>query len=94
MPFPRQDPKPFVQERIERIRDGQKGCYGLYGGGEWIYIGSGDIKQRLLDHVRGDNPCLSRQRPTHWVDVVTADYKEREKRLIREYNPVCNQRVG
>lgn len=94
MPFPQQTPRLFTKENIEALTRGQIGCYGLYREGRWIYIGKGDIRQRLLDHLSGDNPCINHQRPTHWVDVVTANCDEVEKRLIVECQPTCNLRVG
>lgn len=94
MPFPKQEPRTFVRSNIEAITPGQNGCYGLFREGQWIYIGKGDIRARLLDHFNEGNPCITRQRPTHWVDWVTANYDEEEKRLIKEYQPVCNLKVG
>ena len=94
MPFPAQMPKPFNRRNIE-TRKPQLGCYGLYvNQGNWVYVGKGDIRQRLLDHLNGDNACINQSRPTHWVDVVTADADNEEKRLIRELRPVCNKHVG
>ena len=95
MPFPKQDPKPFIRERILSIAGNPDGCYGLYvSGREWVYVGSGDIKARLLAHLNGDNPCITNHQPTHWVDVVTGSYIETEKALILEFNPTCNKRIG
>lgn len=95
MPFPSQSARAFTQENVEAIKPGQMGCYGLYrAGGAWVYVGKGDIRARLLRHLNGDNPCITREKPTHWVDVVTSDMDEMEKRLIRELNPICNKRVG
>jgi len=94
MSFPNQTPKLFTKRNIEAITPGQSGCYGLYRTERWIYIGKGDIRQRLLDHFNGDNECITSQQPTHWVDVVTPNMDSMEKLLIREYNPVCNKRVG
>ena len=42
-------------------------------------MGRGDIRQRLLDHINGDNPCITRNAPTHWVDEVTSNAEAREK---------------
>ena len=94
MPFPSQTPRTFTQANVEAINPGQKGCYGLFRDGVWVYVGKGDIRTRLLQHLNGDNPCIIRQKPTHWVDVVTTDMDEMEKRLIRECDPICNKRVG
>ena len=94
MPFPEQQPRVFTRANVETIQPGQLGCYGLFKPGEWIYVGKGDIRQRLLDHLNGDNPCINRRGPTHWVDEVTKNYNDREKQLILELDPVCNRRVG
>jgi hypothetical protein len=95
MPFPQQTARPFTRNAIEAITPGQMGCYGLFvNGGPWVYIGKGDIRRRLLDHLNGDNPCITRNRPTHFCDAVTADLDEEEKRLILEYPSTCNKKVG
>jgi excinuclease UvrABC nuclease subunit len=79
---------------IESLNPNQSGCYGIFNQRQCIYIGKGDIRTRLLAHYNGDNPCITRNGPTYWRDVVTADMDNEEKRLILEYRPVCNQRVG
>jgi hypothetical protein len=94
MPFPQQTPREFTKAGIEALNPGQMGCYGLFKTGTWIYVGKGDIRQRLLDHLNGDNPCITRQSPTHFVSEVTRDYDNREKQLIAELDPICNKRVG
>jgi hypothetical protein len=94
MPFPPQSPRVFTRANIEAIHPGQMGCYGLFKNGVWVYVGKGDIRSRLLDHYNGGNPCITRSGPTHFVTVVTPYMDSVEKALIRELNPVCNQRVG
>ena len=101
MPFPEQEPRAFDRQSIESISPRQLGCYGIFrhGGGllalrEWIYVGKGDIRNNMLAHLGGDNPRITRERPTHWVSVVTADMDAEEKRLIVELNPIANQRIG
>ncbi len=94
MPFPEQSPRAFTRANIEALRPGQNGCYGLFRPGEWIYVGKGHIRQRLLDHFNGDNTCITAKQPTSWVDVVTENYDELESKLIRELSPTCNKRVG
>lgn len=94
MPFPQQTPRAFTRANIEAINPNQNGCYGLYRQGVWIYVGKGDIRARLLDHLNGGNPCITKEKPTHFVDVVTADMDNTEKRLILELKPICNQKVG
>jgi len=94
MPFPQQEPRLYTRADVEALSPGQLGVYGLYRAGLWVYVGNGDIRQRLLDHLNGDNPCISASGPTHWVSAVTSAYDQLERQLILELSPVCNQRVG
>lgn len=94
MPFPNQTPNPFTRAGIEVLTPGQMGCYGLFNAGGWIYVGRGDIRQRLLAHLEGDNTLIILRQPTHWVAAVTASHVEMEKALIVECQPACNQKVG
>ena len=84
----------FTRENIEALNTDQIGVYGLFRENHWIYIGRGDIRARLLAHFNGDNSCITREGPTHWLDVVISDDVDEEKRLILEFNPVCNKKVG
>jgi len=94
MPFSTQNPRPFNKTTVETLNPNQMGVYGIYRQGQWIYVGKGDIRKRLLDHLIGDNPCILKENPTHWVDEVTANMDAREQQLILELNPVCNKKVG
>ena len=94
MAFVPQKPRLFTKQSIEVLNVGQIGVYGLFRQGLWVYVGKGDIKQRLLDHLNGDNPLISRAQPTHWVgELVVGDPSFREKELILEFLPICNQKV-
>lgn len=94
MPFSQQTSRAFYRTEIESLKKNQNGVYGLFKEGVWVYVGKGDIRQRLLDHLNGDSPCISREAPTHWVGEVTDDMDTRERQLIAELRPVCNQRLG
>lgn len=95
MPFPTQNPIPFNQQEVQRLVDGNRGCYGLFRQGVWVYVGRADnIRKRLLEHLTGNNACIVNERPTHFVTVVTNDELNEEKRLIVELQPRCNQKVG
>ncbi len=96
MPFPEQTPRAFDRAGIEGLKPDQIGCYGLYLESTWVYVGRGDIRDRLLAHFNGDNPCITREGPTHFVTVVTTILTDeaRERELITELNPICNRRVG
>ena len=95
MPFPKQDPRAFTREGIEWLAPGQRGCYGIFRHGVWIYVGkTGDLRGRLLQHLAGDNPRITREYPTHFVTMLTPDDEVAEKWLIRELDPVANRQVG
>ena len=82
------------KEDVQRLADGQIGVYGVLRNEQWIYVGRGDIKQRLLAHLNGDNPCILKENPTHFVAELAQYPEKRERELIIELAPVCNQRVG
>lgn len=97
MPFIEQTPRLFTLENVKMINPGQFGVYGLFKEGVWIYVGKGDIRKRLLEHLNGDNPCITKTQPTHWVDeVIKGDPSLREKQLIAELSSqlICNERLG
>jgi hypothetical protein len=100
MPFIEQTPRPFTHSDISSLNPNQRGVYGILRNPNvptWIYVGQGDLRDRLLAHLNGtdDNPCILRERPTHWVgEVKVLDLDERERQLILELNPICNRKVG
>ena len=94
MAFVEQTPRAFTREDILALNAAQHGVYGLFRANQWIYVGKGDIRQRLLDHLNGDNVCITRSNPTHWVGEVTTNADSRERDLIVELGPLCNQRIG
>ena len=99
MPFPKQEPREFTQAGIEALDPSQKGCYGVFQqtqqGRAWIYVGkTDDLRKRLLEHFGGDNACINKYTPTHFVGTVTDDNEAQEKALIVELDPECNKRVG
>ncbi|MGH7161894.1 MAG: hypothetical protein ACREID_00305 [Planctomycetota bacterium] len=90
MPFPPQTPMPFRREIVEEIDEGQLGCYGLLRGETYVFIGKGDIRARLLAHLGGDEACVTRERPTRWVGVVTPRADDLLPELVRDHAPLCN----
>lgn len=100
MSFAAQKARPFTKESILLLEEGQYGCYGIFRAEEtgfieeWIYVGKGDIRDRMLRHFNGDNACILKGNPTHFVGEVTGDSNIREKQLIDELKPSCNQMVG
>jgi hypothetical protein len=94
MPFDNDKPWSFDRQAIESFHAGQTGVYAIYNARTWIYIGRGDIRQRLLDHLNGDIPPINASSPTHFRAEVTGDSIKREQQLLREYSPACNPRLG
>lgn len=90
MPFLKQEPRVFNKQDVSSLKDNQYGVYGIFKPGQWVYVGKGDMKERLLAHLGGDNPCILSAKPTLWVGEVTKNADAREKELIRELNPSCN----
>jgi len=52
-----------------------------------------DIQKRLLEHIRGDNPCITERQPTAFIfELADADHRvARRNELIGEYDPTCNK---
>jgi hypothetical protein len=94
VPFNDGNAKPFNRPTIMLLAPNQTGCYGLFNLTGCVYVGRGDIRQRLLDHLNGDNSCITRHNPTYWLHEVTWNDEARERQLILEYQPTCNLRVG
>lgn len=86
--------RPYTKADVTSLSENQKGVYGLFRQGAWVYIGRGDLRERLLSHLNGDNSCITHERPTRWKGWVTADHVQQEKNLIVEYDPICNKKVG
>ena len=94
MAFIEQEARLFMRSAIEALNPDQIGVYGIYKQDQWIYVGRGDIRDRLLDHLNGGNSCITRNNPTHFLTEVTANHVARERELILELNPVCSQKAG
>jgi len=86
--------RPYTREHVESLNPNQVGVYGIFSNGRCIYVGRGDIRERLLAHLDGYMACVSGSRMTHWTGEVTADHMLREQQLILELTPLCNLRAG
>jgi hypothetical protein len=85
--------RPFTLLDLELLPVARMGVYGLFREGQWIYIGSGDIRSRLMAHFHGDNHAILAEKPTHYIAENAQDYEAREKQLLREIHPLCNELV-
>ena len=94
MPFNSNHTGAFNQAEIEALSPDQMGVYGIYRQGQWIYIGSGDIRERLLSHLLGADSadaCILAREPASWIAEVTPSYRGRAAVLSKEFDPPCNQ---
>ncbi len=97
MPFPQQQSRPFTRAGIEALPVGQNGVYGIFNAQRWIYVGKGDIRDRMLKHLTGTEAadiCIRNNGATAFYIEVTQNMDAREKALQIELRPVCIQRIG
>ncbi len=84
---------PSTQECVSTRVPQASGIYVLWNRDVWIYVGvSDDIQGRLLQHLAGDNNCITQGRPTAFGFELVDDPNEREARataLIRDLMPIC-----
>ena len=96
MPWNNPNSYPFNQQGVMQA-PARSGVYALYTSQQWIYVGeSNDIQRRLLEHLRGDNPCITRSRPTSFSYELCDENQRvaRQNQLIVELRPTCNQMLG
>lgn len=83
----------FTRSDIESLAPQTEGCYALYSGDVCVYVGSGNLRRRLLAHFEGDIYCISLHRPRRWFQYHCEDPEAEARRLIRELRPRCNPRL-
>lgn len=97
MPFNATTGHVYDEASINVAAPQASGVYGIYTDQAWIYVGeSNDLRRRLLEHVRGDNPCITRAQATGFVFELSpsAARVARQNQLILELRPSCNQMLG
>jgi len=95
------NPEPFAATRYLKYgweRDAiiqnapaASGVYGLYNV-VWIYVGQADdIRARLLEHLTGDDACITRYRPTGFAFELVGppERSRRLQELIHQTEPLC-----
>ena len=74
------------------------GVYAIFNSQNWIYFGeSGEIQGRLLEHLNGYNPYITRSAPTGFQFELVAGHAQRvarQNQLIASLGSLCNQRMG
>jgi excinuclease UvrABC nuclease subunit len=96
MPFANADGDAYSEDCVAKHCPAASGVYVLYstGGFTWevIYVGEAEnIRDSLLGHLRGDNPCIAQQQPMAFMYelVGTESRAVRRKELISQYDPTC-----
>lgn len=88
----------FDEVTIQSAAPAVSGVYALYSAARFVYVGeSQDIRMRLLQHLRGDNPEISAHAPTGFVFEPVAGNAARVARqdaLIQSLAPAVNKRLG
>ena len=82
----------FQRESIVQNAPECSGVYGLFNA-FWIYIGEAEnLRARILEHLKGDDPSIVRFQPSGFAfeRISPNDRLRRHEQLIRELQPLCN----
>jgi hypothetical protein len=97
MPFANPNGDAYTELCVEKHCPAASGVYVLYstGGFTWevIYVSeSENLRQSLLGHLRGDNPCIAQRQPMAYMyDLVDAEHLARRRdEMISLYDPTCH----
>ncbi|MSO89696.1 MAG: hypothetical protein EXQ89_07000 [Rhodospirillaceae bacterium] len=86
--------RPYAMLDVTKVGAGQVGVYGLFSRGACVYVGVGDIREKVLGHLIGDSAAIGRAAPDQWTAEITPNHAARAKALIAELNPTCNRKAG
>lgn len=83
----------YTHESVTSHAPRAAGVYALWNKSFWIYVGSSEnIQERLLQHLSGDNECITHEHPTAFGFELIGDPSERAARqaaLARDLMPLC-----
>ena len=91
MAFAQQTTKKFTKKVVLEFKQVILGVYGLFREGKCVFVGKGNIRERLLGHLLNDNVCLNVAWPSHWVYEATEKADARWKELLLDLEPDCNK---
>ena len=97
MPFDQFTPRSLTPASVLANAPAASGIYGVSNAREWIYIGETDnIQASLLNDLQQRDSALLKSCPTGFVFELCDPVGRlaRQGRLILEYEPVCNRRLG
>jgi len=93
MPFPEQPRHPFAAEEIGRLPIGKRGVYGLFNDEGCVFVGKGNLRERLLGHLKSgyteEARSIRNHAPTYFLYEETENFVVRHMGLVVEYEPKC-----
>lgn len=69
------------------------GVYMIFNRTEYIFVGeAGDMRSRLLEHLKGDNECIVAHHPVYFNYELCSENRRAKRRadLIERLRPICN----
>lgn len=82
----------FDRVTVESHAPDRYGVYTLFRGDKCIYVGRGIVREKLLGHLAGNDPCIARQKPTLWYSITSsANLPGLQTLLIGELKPLCRE---
>jgi len=93
MPFCEPFPRSFTSASVRKHAPALPGLYGVSNALECIYIGETEnIQAALMSHLQETGTDMRQHRPTGFVfEVCDQARRERQERLVLEYEPACNR---
>jgi hypothetical protein len=95
MPFPDQPRRSLNAEEIARLPEGVRGVYGLFNEAGCVFVGKGNLKERLLSHLKAgyseEARCIRKNAPSYFLVEETENFVVRHMGLVVEYEPACGR---
>ena len=93
MPFPDQPRRPFTAEEVNKIQPGRRGVYGLFNEEGCVFVGKGNLRERLSMHLKPgyteEARCIRKCAPAWFLVEETENFVVRHMGLAVEYAPKC-----
>jgi hypothetical protein len=93
VPFPDQPRRAFRADEIDRIRPGVRGVYGLFSDAGCVFVGKGNLRERLSMHLKPgyteEARCIRKHAVTYFLVEETENFVVRHMGLAVEYAPKC-----
>ena len=97
MPWKNPTSYPLDRSSVAVHAPPRSGVYAIFTRTTWIYVGESlNICAQLMEHLDGDNPCLTVFPGLMWSYELhlSETCAWRQEELVRELRPVCNSSLG